>query len=231
MTKTIVITGASKGIGRYLSEYYVQKGNKVIGISRSGSELIHENYSDFKADISDESAVVSLFRDIKKQYERVDILINNAGMASMNHVLLTPGSTVNKLFSTNFNGTFFCSREAAKIMMKFKGGRIINTSTIAVPMTVEGEAVYAASKSAVETFTKVLAKELAPYNITCNAVGPTPIETDLIRNVPSDKIQKLVDGLVIKRLGQFGDVSNVIDFFIQDSSDYITAQVVYLGGA
>jgi 3-oxoacyl-[acyl-carrier protein] reductase len=96
---------------------------------------------------------------------------------------------------------------------------------------LEGEAIYAASKSAVVTLTQILARELADFGITCNVVAPTPIETDLIRNVPKEKIDRIVQQLAIKRLGRFEDVANVIDFFVRPESDYITGQVIYLGGA
>ena len=109
-------------------------------------------------------------------------------------------------------------------------GRIVNVSTVAVPLRLEGEAIYAASKSAVVALTQVLARELAEWGITCNVVGPTPIETDLIRNVPREKIDAIVKRLAIKRLGRFEDVANVIDFFVRPESDYVTGQVIYLGG-
>lgn len=115
-------------------------------------------------------------------------------------------------------------------MQKNSFGRIVNFTTVASPLHLEGEAVYAASKSAVETLTKILAKELAPWKITVNAVGPTPIETDLIRSVPKEKIESLIKQQAIKRMGHFADVQNVIDFFLKSESNFITGQIVYLGG-
>jgi 3-oxoacyl-[acyl-carrier protein] reductase len=148
----------------------------------------------------------------------------------MNHVLLTPASAADRIMATNFRGVFLVSREAAKLMQRGRYGRIINLSTIAVPMQLEGEAVYAASKSAVVTFSRILARELASWGITCNVVAPTPIETDLIKGVPREKIDSIVERLAIKRLGHPRDVANVIDFFASADSDYITGQVIYLGG-
>src|SRR5262249_12179022 len=109
-------------------------------------------------------------------------------------------------------------------------GRIVNFTTVATPLKLEGEAIYAASKAAVITLTHVLAREFAPYNITVNAIGPTPIETDLILSVPKEKIHALIQRQAIRRRGEFGDVSNAIDFFIQPVSDFITGQVIFLGG-
>ena len=115
-------------------------------------------------------------------------------------------------------------------MLKQKRGRIINFSTVAVPLNLEGELVYASSKSAIEKMTKILAKELSTYNITVNAVGPTPIKTDLTRTVPKQKLDELINMQAIKRFGEMDDVVNVIDFFIDERSDFITGQIVYLGG-
>ena len=95
---------------------------------------------------------------------------------------------------------------------------------------MEGEASYAASKAAVANFTQTVAKELGDFGITVNAIAPTPVKTDLIKNVPKDKLNKLFDFQAIKRFGTFDDIKNLIDFFIKDESDFITGQVVYLGG-
>jgi len=166
----------------------------------------------------------------QREFGRLDVTINNAGVASMNAALLTPADTIDRVMGTNFRGTALVSREAAKLMMRRRHGRIVNLSTVAVPLRVEGEALYAASKSAVVTYSQILARELAPYGITVNVVGPTPIDTDLIRGVPADKIQRILEQQAIKRLGRFEDVANVIDFFIRPESEFVTGQVIYLGG-
>ncbi len=168
--------------------------------------------------------------DIRRDFGRLDILINNAGVAAMNSALLTPLTGVQKILNTNVIGTFLFCREAAKLMMINKCGRIVNFTTVATPLKLEGEAIYASSKAAVITLTHVLAREFAPYNITVNAIGPTPIETDLIRSVPKEKIDALIQRQAIRRPGEFSDVSNVIDFFIQPESNFITGQVIFLGG-
>ncbi len=226
----MLITGTRKGIGKYLAEYYVNREYIVEGCSRKLPEWNLKNYEHHCIDISDESQVKEMFQSIQKRHGRLDVTINNAGIAGLNHILLTPINAVQKIMDTNIKGTFLVTRESAKLMKKNRSGRIVNLSTIAVPLQLEGEAVYAASKSAVETFTKVVSRELAEFGITCNAVGPTPIDTDLIRTVPKNKIDKIVQNLAIKRLGTFKDVANVIDFFINPGSDYITGQVIYLGG-
>lgn len=228
--KTILITGNRKGIGRYLSEYYLEKGFNVVGCSRSETDLSHENYTHFLCDVKVETQVKTTVKEIKKQNGGIDVLINNAGKASLNHSILTPSETVKDLFETNYLGTFLFSRECSKHMIKKKWGRIINFSTIAVPLDLEGEMVYASSKSAIEKMSRIMSKELSTYNITINTLGPTPVYTDLIKVVPKDKVEEIINMQTIKRFGSFEDISNVTDFFISDKSSFITGQKIYLGG-
>jgi len=230
MAKNILITGTRKGIGQALAKAYLAEGHNVIGCSRKEASLTHVNYTHFVLDISDEKAVLQMFRQIKKFFNKLDVLINNAGIAAMNHSLTTTCESVNALFSTNVLGTFLFSREAAKMMMRQKNGRIVNYTSVASAISLEGEAVYAASKSAVESLTKTMAKELGSLGITVNAIGPTPVATDLIKSVPKDKIQALIDHQAIKRMGEFKDIKQVVDFFIDEKSNFITGQIIYLGG-
>ena len=231
--RIILITGTRKGIGEHLARYYLNKGATVIGCSRTEPEWINSeigNYEHFPADVSDEKAVKQIFSYIRRNYGKLDVLINNAGIASMNHSLLTPLSAVRQVLDTNTVGTFLFCREAAKIMKKNKFGRIVNFSTVAVPLKLEGEAIYAASKAAIVSLTQILSKEYADFGVTVNAVGPVPIKTDLIRGVPKEKLERLLDRQAIHRFGTFEDVCNVIDFFLRPESDFITGQVMYLGG-
>lgn len=230
MNRIIIVTGSRKGLGYSLCNYFLEQGDIVYGCSRRGSTIQHENYTHFDIDVSDETAVISMVRRVYKNHKQIDILINNAGVASMNHVLLTPYSTARNLINTNFLGTFLMCREVAKFMIKQKDGRIVNYSTVAVPLNLEGELVYSASKAAVEQLTRVLAAEIGESGVTVNAIGPTPISTDLIKNVPENKISELIQHQSIKRMGTFEDVLNVINFFIAPGSDFITGQIIYLGG-
>jgi len=115
-------------------------------------------------------------------------------------------------------------------MRKSNNGRIINFTTVAKPLKLPGELIYAASKAAIETLTQILAKELAQYNITVNAIGPTLIKTDLIKGVPKEKLSNLLEYQAIKKFGEREDVANVIDFYIRPESNFITGQIIYLGG-
>lgn len=225
-----IITGTRKGLGKQLAEYYLEKGHQVAGCSRGKASIEHPNYLHFTLDVSDEKAVMGMVRQTKKAFGRIDVLLNNAGIAAMNHILTTPFGNAQAVFNTNFFGTFLFSREVAKVMMKQKQGSIVNYTTVAVPLDLEGEAVYAASKAAIESFTRVSAKELGNLGIRVNAIGPTPVKTDLIRNVPENKLEELLNQQAIKRFGEFDDVVNVIDFFNSEKSNFITGQVIYLGG-
>jgi 3-oxoacyl-[acyl-carrier protein] reductase len=226
----MLITGTRKGIGRFLAEHFLQAGWRVYGCSRDGSALEHPAYVHVCLDVSDEAAVVHMLRLIARREKRLDVLLNNAGIASMNHFMLTPKATMSRIFETNVFGTFLFCREAAKLMGRRKYGRIVNFATVATPLKLEGEAAYAASKAAVVSLTEVLAREVAPFGVTVNAVGPTPVPTDLVGAVPEAKMQALIARQAIPRYGEMRDVLNVIEFFIRPESDFVTGQTIYLGG-
>ena len=228
--RTLVITGTRKGIGRDLAEHYLERGWQVAGCSRGEGTVQHTNYRHFALDVADEPSVQAMAGSLRSELGSVDALINNAGIASMNHALLTPASTVERIFQTNVLGTFLFCREMAKLMRRTKAGRIVNFTTVAHPLNLEGEAIYAASKAAVESLTRILARELAELGVTVNAVGPTPIATDLIRGVPEAKMDSLIARQAIPRLGEVRDVINAINFYLRPESDFITGQVLYLGG-
>ena len=212
----LLITGTSRGIGKYLASQYLARGHTVYGISRTSPDL-QGDYTHIFEDLTD-------FDKIRIP-KGIDVLINNAGRASMNHALLTPTETIRQIMDLNYTATFVMCREAAKRKVK----RIINFSTIAVPLNLEGEAAYASSKAAVEQLTKILAREFAEFGITVNAVGPSLIKTALTDRVPKKKLQAIINRQAKKRWADMGDVFQVVDFFI-NASDMVTGQTIYLGG-
>jgi len=227
--QVMVISGARKGIGRFLAEHYLAAGWRVFGCSRSATDLTHPAYRHVCLDVADEAAGRELFALVRREAGRLDAVVNNAGIASMNHSLLTPAATVGQVLATNVTGTFLFCREGAKLMRN-SGGRIVNFATVATPLRLEGEAIYAASKAAVVSLTQILAHEFGGYGITVNAVGPTPVKTDLTHAVPPAKMDALIARQAIKRWGEFSDVAQVVDFYLHPGSSFVTGQVIYLGG-
>ena len=228
--RIVLITGTTKGIGFHLAKHFLDQKAIVCGFARSESSLQHDQYYHYRGDVTNINDVTQVLQEIRKKFRHLDILINNAGIAAMNPCLLMPDTTAKKILDINILGVFNMSRESTKLMMKANYGRIINFSSVAVPMHIEGEAIYASSKAAIEEFSKIFAREVARFGITVNVIGPSPIMTDLIAKVPEEKIQFLVNKMPLNRLGEFRDVENVVDFFASEASQYITGQVIYLGG-
>ncbi|WP_035061631.1 SDR family NAD(P)-dependent oxidoreductase [Andreprevotia chitinilytica] len=230
--RVVAITGTRKGIGKALAEHFLAKGHTVFGCSRGDASIANANYQHVCADVADETHIKQFFKTVRQSAGHLDILINNAASASMNHLLLTPRQTFSSLLETNVVGTFLCCREAAKLLKKSKtGGRIVNFSSIAVPMRLEGASAYAASKAAVVNLTEIMSKELAAYDITVNAIGPTPVPSSMSRTVPSDTMKQLIERQTIKRMGHMDDVLHLVDFLVSPKSSFITGQTIYLGGA
>ena len=226
----ILITGTSRGLGLALATHLAARGHMVIGCARSANEVPLKNYDHLVADVTDAAEVDRLFHDVRARWGGLDAVINNAGWGRMLPIALTPVDTVRKIMDANFLSTFMVTRAALRLLRRSPAGRIVNLSSIAVPLRLEGEAVYAAAKSAVETFTRVTAKEVGAWGITCNAVGPSPVRTRLLEGVPEQKLQALIDRQAIHEWASVDDVANVVEFFLRPDSRMITGQVVYLGG-
>jgi 3-oxoacyl-[acyl-carrier protein] reductase len=226
----VLITGSRKGIGRHLVHHFIGQGALVEGCSRLGFDGSVCGYTHHRVDVTEEEAVKEMILSIAERHGRLDATVNNAGVGSMNHVLLTPVRTVRQLMETNVLGTFLVSRESAKLMCRRRSGRIVSLSSVALPLRLEGQAAYVASRGAIVALAQVMARELAEFGITSNVVELPPIETDAIRSVPRDKIDGIVARLPIKRLGTFEDVANAVDFFLRPESDFVTGQVISLGG-
>ena len=187
---TALITGSSQGLGRALAERLLAEGWTVHGFARGPQVLTHAAFTAHAVDVTDEAAVRDAVSTVAAA-GRIDLLVNNAGAASMNALLLTPGSVAEQLMRVNYLGTFHCLQAVGKVMVRQRAGRIINLTTVAVPLSLEGEAAYVASKAAVEALTKVAAKELAPSGVVVTAVGFGPIDTALTRAVPRDRLAAL----------------------------------------
>jgi 3-oxoacyl-[acyl-carrier protein] reductase len=225
-----LITGTSRGLGLAIAQRFLANGATVVGMSRGEKAIEHERYVHLEVDVTDEQASIEAVRTAFGVADRLDILVNNAGAASMNPIMLTPGSLVDRLMRINYEATFWMSREAARFMHRRSYGRIVNMSSVAVPMALEGEAAYAAAKSAIETFSRIFAREVAGYGITCNVVAPAPVPTDLIRGVPPAKIEALTRRLALGRTCTPDEVAYAVEVLARPEASGITGQVIYLGG-
>jgi 3-oxoacyl-[acyl-carrier protein] reductase len=189
---TALITGTSQGLGLALAERLLADGWIVHGFARSPQAFTHERFTAHVVDITDEAAVRVAVANVASAGQ-IDLLINNAGAASMNALLLTPAAVAERLMRVNYLGTFNCLQAVGKVMLRQRSGRVINVTTVAVPLSLEGEAAYVASKAAVEALTKVAARELASSGIIVSAVGFGPIDTQLTRAVPKAALAKIND--------------------------------------
>jgi 3-oxoacyl-[acyl-carrier protein] reductase len=225
-----VVTGASRGIGRMLVDHLLAGGARVFGISRGEFEHGHERYTHFAVDVADARAVQLAFAQIAKRVPSVDIVINNAAVLTSQYAMIMPAQNAQAMVDVNLLGTFYVSREAAKLMRKARRGRIINIGSMAASLEPIGDALYAACKAGVSTLAAVMSKEFSTFNVTCNTLGVTAIETDMLAQLPRERIDAIIEQLPVPRYAEPDDIFNVIDFFASDRSSYVTAQTIFLGG-
>lgn len=229
--KIVLVTGARRGVGRLLAEHFLAEGAQVIGFSRhEDDEFAAPGYTPLAVDVGDPDSVARGFEQVRKQFGRVDIVINNAAVLTSQYAMIMPAGAAKGMLDANILGTFLVSREAAKLMRKSKWGRIINIGSMAASLEPMGDSIYAATKAAIATLANVMAKEFAAMNITCNTLGITAIETDMLGQLPKDKIDAVIAGLPLPRYATAEDIFNVVDFFASERSGYVTAQTVFLGG-
>lgn len=227
----MLITGTSRGIGRYLADYYVKSGFFVIGCSRTNADLDDDSYSHLSVDISNEEDVLEVFRYIRKDVKRLDVLVNNAAVnPSVLGTALLSYDTIMKAYKTNvFAPMLFC-RESIKLMSRNKFGRIINIGSMVTKHEDFGGALYTSAKASINAFSRVLAKEVYRSGITVNVVAPSAIETDLSTQVNQKALKEVLSRNAVVEYGELADVSNIIDYLIGKESAAITGQVIYLGG-
>lgn len=242
--KVALITGARQGMGKSHAIVLAKQGVKVVvtdinqadcqkvvdEIKNSGGEAIA-----FKLDVSKKSEVESVVTETVKQFGKLDILINNAGIAQFKPFLELTEEDWDKTIDINLKGEFLCAQAAARIMKEQGGGVIINIGSVAMGQQGFGmpnTAHYCASKGGIAAMTEALAVELAPFNIRVNAIAPGLIETPMIDTVKSDP--KMMEGLLqripLKRVGRSEEVSELVAFLASDSSSYITGSVVIIDG-
>ena len=238
--KVILVTGASRGIGRTTALLLAEHGAKVVvnynKSEREAEEVISmiwgkgKEAMKIKANVANEGEVKEMFSEIKEKFGRIDILVNNAGIMRSNLLLMTKTEEFDEIVETNCKGVFLCMRAATKMMMKKMSGKIVNISSIVGTNGNSGQMVYAGSKAFVIGLTKSAAKELGVYGITVNAVAPGLIDTDMTKDLGEDIKQDLVNNISLGRIGTPEDVAKVILFLCSELSDYVSGQVIGIDG-
>jgi 3-oxoacyl-[acyl-carrier protein] reductase len=171
-----------------------------------------------------------IFAALKKITDSIQIVVNNAAVLTSQYSMIMPPAAAQAMVNVNLMGPFMVSREAAKLMRKRKWGRIINIGSMAASLEPIGDSMYAACKAGLSTLANVMAKEFASMNVTCNTLGINAIESDMLSQLPREKIEEIIAGLPIARFSVSDDILNVIDFYASERSSSITAQTVFLGG-
>lgn len=238
--KTAIVTGGSRGIGRAICIKLASLGANIVTCYARGAEAAEETVALCKeygvsavavrADVAVKEDVEALFAEAAKITGTVEILVNNAGITRDNIILRMSDDEFNQVIDTNLRGAFYCLRAASKLMMKKRYGRIVNISSVVGVNGNAGQVNYAASKAGVIGMTKSMAKELGSRNVTCNAVAPGFITTDMTDVLPDNVKEQIAKSISLNKLGAPEDVANAVAFLVSDDAQYITGQVLCVDG-
>ncbi len=238
--KTAIVTGGSRGIGRSICIALAKAGANVVTCYANGAEGANETVKlceecgvkamAMKADVAYYEDVSAMVAKTKEEFGSVDILVNNAGITKDNLMLKMTETDFEQVIDTNLKGAFLFTKDASKIMLKQRAGRIINISSVVGVMGNAGQVNYAASKAGLIGMTKSVAKELASRGITCNAIAPGFIETDMTAKLPENVVDEMMKNIPMKKLGAGEDIANAVVFLASDYASYITGQVICVDG-
>ena len=233
------MSGASRGIGQSILELFSSRGFSVIGTATSedGVNVINETLSESSAsgfgiqlDLSDKESIENLFATLKEKDISPDVVVNNAGVTRDNIFMRMKNAEWDEVIQVHLNSVFSLLKFFSKKMVKNKSGRIINISSTSAAIGNKGQANYAAAKSGLEAFSRSLARELAPRNITVNCVAPGFIKTDMIKSMDEDTLKFMSEQIPLGRLGSSKEVANLIYFLSSDEANYITGQTIHING-
>ena len=234
MSKIVLVTGASRGIGLEAAKHFSKEGYKVIGTSRGDfnlGELIgDERAISAQLDLMSKESIKNLFAELKSEDLLPSVLVNNAGITKDQLFLRMKDEDWDDVIETNLNGLFRVTKAFIKPMVKNKFGRVINISSVAGLMGNSGQVNYSSSKSAMVGFSRSLAKELGSRNITSNVVAPGFIETDMTTFLNDDEKVEVSKNIPMKRFGNVQDVAKCIVFLASDEANYITGQTISVDG-
>ena len=234
--QVVVVTGASRGIGREIAQQFAAQGARVacVATTLAGAQgtvdVIGDTARAYAADVSETESVEALFKAIIDDFGQVDVLVNNAGITKDQLVLRMKDEDWDRVIAVNLRGTFLCTRAALKPMIKARYGRIVNVTSIIGQGGAAGQANYAASKAGVIGFTKSIAKEWGSRGLTCNAVAPGFIETDMTADLSEDFRTHVIKTAPAGRLGSGADIANAVLFLAARDAGYITGQVLTVDG-
>ena len=234
--KIVLVTGASRGIGRAIAETFVARGAKVIGTatSESGAEAISgylgANGKGFMLNVVDAQSIDSVLASIRAEFGEIDILVNNAGITRDNLLMRMKDDEWEDILDTNLTSVFRLSKAVMRAMMKKRFGRIINIGSVVGAMGNAGQANYAAAKAGLIGFSKSLAREVASRGITVNVVAPGFIETDMTRALTDDQRAGILSSVPANRLGDAKEIASAVAFLASDEAGYITGETLHVNG-
>ena len=239
--KIAFITGSTRGIGWGAARLFAQKGATVLLNGASDEALLQSRTEELKAtfdaecegflfNVGDRDAVKECYTVIFKKYKRLDILVNNAGVLEASLLGMVTTENIDHTLNINVKGMLYNMQSASRLMARNHSGSIINVSSIMGRLGAEGQTVYAGSKAAVIGMSLSAAKELAAQNIRVNVVAPGFIDTEMARNIPSEKFEERLQSIKMNRIGTPEEVAKVIYFFASDLSSYVTGQVLGVDG-
>ena len=234
MSKIVLVTGASRGIGLEAAKHFSKEGYKVIGSSRGifnlGELIGDESAISVQLDLMSKESIKNLFEDLKSEDLLPSVLVNNAGITKDQLFLRMKDEDWDDVIETNLNGLFRVTKAFIKPMVKNKFGRVINISSVSGLMGNSGQVNYSSSKSAMVGFSRSLAKELGSRNITSNVVAPGFIETDMTTFLNDDEKVEVSKNIPMRRFGTVEDVAKCIVFLASDEANYITGQTISVDG-
>lgn len=231
--KKILISGASRGIGKSIAENLHTKGYKIIGTATSNEGVKHLNKKGFvgiKLNLNDIDSLNNISEIVKEEHKDISVLINNAGITRDNIVLRMSSDEWDDVINIHLNGMFKLSKIVLKGMIKARWGRIINITSASASLGNRGQSNYAAAKAGVEAFSKSLSKEVGPRGITVNCVAPGFIETDMTSYINEKDKEELIKQIPLGRFGKPDEISKIIEFLVSDKSAYITGQTIHVNG-
>jgi 3-oxoacyl-[acyl-carrier protein] reductase len=240
MSKVVIVTGGSKGIGAAVCRAFVNEGDTVVinySRSQSDAEALLSELSGAKgraviekADISNASDAKRMVDNTMKNFNKIDVLVNNAGITRDGFLMLMNEEDWRDVMDVNLKGVFNCSKAVCEHMIAQRGGVIINMASLSGITGLAGQTNYAASKGGVIAFTKALAKELAPFGVRVNAVAPGVIETEMTGGLSDDAKKYFLDTIPMKRFGSAAEVASVVRFLCSDDASYITGETLTISG-